>query len=87
MYSSKVIKTIFLTVFVHASFETLLQSTGSALIPMCLIDGTLAVKICLCFASVDTIAMNTSLEKTRTTYKTNKNSVQFSFEFNDCKCA
>jgi len=64
-----------LTFFVHTSVETLSEPTSSALVAMRLIDRTLSVQFGLCFASVDSITMNASLEETRTAYNEDNKSV------------
>lgn len=61
-----VIHALRLTVFIHAGLKALCESTGPALIPVRLIDGTTSFKVTLSFARVNTISVYTSFEKTWT---------------------
>jgi len=57
------------TVLVHGCLETLVESAGSTLVAVCLVDRTASLQVAGCFARVYSITVNTSLEEPRTTYK------------------
>ena len=55
-----------LTIFIHGCVEAFPQSARSALVPMSLVNGTLAVQVALRFTSVHPVPMDAPLEESRT---------------------
>jgi len=70
-----------LTLSIHVGFKASLESTGSTLIPMCLVDGTFAIEISLCFTGINTVPVDTSLEEARAAYNTSQHDREACFGF------
>lgn len=58
-----------LTVLVHTGVKTLLEPTGPTLVPVRLVDRTLAVQLALRLARVDAVPMDAALEEAGAAYK------------------
>jgi hypothetical protein len=57
------------TVLVHGRLKTLVESAGPTLVAVSFVDWTASLQVTGCFARINSITVNTSLEEPRTTYK------------------
>lgn len=74
-----------LTVLVHVSFETLSKTTSTALIPVGLVNWTTSFLGTLSLTDVLPIAVYTSFEKSRTTWRDTQN-VTTSITYKNLQC-
>lgn len=58
---------LWLTILVHGRLEAFLQTAGSALVPVSLVNGATAFEVTLGLASVHSSSMDASLEESRAT--------------------